>query len=1108
MKPLKLTLRGINSYRTEQVIDFEKLTSAGLFGIFGPTGSGKSSILDAITLALYARLPRSTKNFININEKTAAISFLFSITTTETHRYLVERSFRYHGENENATVRNISGRLLEITEEAPVVLADRPTEVTQECVRLLGLTSDDFMRTVVLPQGQFSEFLKLKNADRRNMLQRIFHLEQYGLELTQKIAATRQKQDLLLSKLEGQLNLFEEISPEQLQQLTNQLNAAAKENEKLTVELQKAEASFKDADELHNLLLEYEPLKKSLEDSLKELPSVQKREQQVELSKKANQIRPFAEQAKKASHDHLQASHLLKESRDDLTQFYSKYQQLEAEKEKLQQEYTNKFPYYVAMEGKLQTAINQMTAIRSWNDKKELLKKSLEEQNILLETNKTKQNAILETGNRCRQDISRLETQAEQLQIPPDQLHALEKGHILEETYREKRRVYEINHQRFSEKQKQLRKDQTQLEQLCTNLYMLSGQATTLQQNLTEKMKRTHQQIANLQTTRQQISVEIENLQNENMASSLRNQLQEGIPCPVCGSIHHNLPGHQDPALGKDSSFGKSLQKKRERLDALENEEKQLLLQQNQLDQDNSLLKTSLHLIPCFQEETFCPVLPHQDSVLSTSETPKADTLYQNIQKAVSQYASARGAFLQRTEALSEEKQHLNEEYALLQNSAQHIMELRNQLQIDNFSLALNDKQKQEEEHKKLQLKIKELRQELDKNDAEYQIISETILKISQQISSLSSDMRNHETFIKEQWEKIPADLPQNADYSSLLIQLQAEKSSLEERKKQLDDQYQKYSQLLLQKKEQVSAADSREKSCASFEQEAAERLQSELEKQQFDPDTDLNNLYRSEKEIAEETFYLENFQNALRQTKDRLEYLDGKRADRSITTDEWQKEKEHYHDLQQQYERKRKEEILLSHQEELCRTQLAQKEKLQKEQDAAIHKRGLIRQLEQLFKGNAFVEYVAQSRLKYIASEASSILYSISNGNYALEVNEATEFIIRDNKNGGILRPCDTLSGGETFITSLSLALALSSVIQLNGTAPLELFFLDEGFGSLDDDLLDVVMTSLERLQNQRRSIGIITHVEAIQARVPVKLIVSPSNISQNGSTIRLEYS
>ena len=135
-------------------------------------------------------------------------------------------------------------------------------------------------------------------------------------------------------------------------------------------------------------------------------------------------------------------------------------------------------------------------------------------------------------------------------------------------------------------------------------------------------------------------------------------------------------------------------------------------------------------------------------------------------------------------------------------------------------------------------------------------------------------------------------------------------------------------------------------------------------------------------------------------------------------------------------------------------------------------------------------------------------ILSSISNGNYELEINENAEFVIRDNKNGGILRPCDTLSGGETFITSLSLALALSSVIQLNGTSPLELFFLDEGFGNLDDELLDVVMTSLERLQSTRRSIGIITHVEAIQARVPVKLIVTPSDVSQNGSTIRMEYS
>lgn len=119
-----------------------------------------------------------------------------------------------------------------------------------------------------------------------------------------------------------------------------------------------------------------------------------------------------------------------------------------------------------------------------------------------------------------------------------------------------------------------------------------------------------------------------------------------------------------------------------------------------------------------------------------------------------------------------------------------------------------------------------------------------------------------------------------------------------------------------------------------------------------------------------------------------------------------------------------------------------------------------------------------------------------------------ATEFVIRDNKNGGVLRAADTLSGGEIFITSLSLALALSSSIQLNGSAPLELFFLDEGFGSLDDELLNIVMDSLERIKTDRRSIGIISHVENLKERVPVKLLIEPSQNTGSGSHIRVQYS
>ena len=103
--------------------------------------------------------------------------------------------------------------------------------------------------------------------------------------------------------------------------------------------------------------------------------------------------------------------------------------------------------------------------------------------------------------------------------------------------------------------------------------------------------------------------------------------------------------------------------------------------------------------------------------------------------------------------------------------------------------------------------------------------------------------------------------------------------------------------------------------------------------------------------------------------------------------------------------------------------------------------------------------------------------------------------------KNGGAKRDATTLSGGETF-------LALSAQIQLKGTAPLELFLLDEGFETLDDELLEVVVSSLERIHNEKLKVGIISHVEAIKNRVPVKLVITPAECGKGGSKVKIEKS
>jgi len=161
---------------------------------------------------------------------------------------------------------------------------------------------------------------------------------------------------------------------------------------------------------------------------------------------------------------------------------------------------------------------------------------------------------------------------------------------------------------------------------------------------------------------------------------------------------------------------------------------------------------------------------------------------------------------------------------------------------------------------------------------------------------------------------------------------------------------------------------------------------------------------------------------------------------------------------------------------------------------------------LRDTFRGNSFVEFMAREQMSGVARQASDRLETLTSGRYALELTDDCGFLMRDNHNGGVLRPVSTLSGGETFLTSLALALSLSSHIQLRGRYPLEFFFLDEGFGTLDGDLLDVVISTLEKLHMDKMSIGIISHVPELRQRLQRRLIVEPAEPAGRGTRLKLE--
>ena len=205
MKPLKLKIAGLNSFKGEQEIDFEKLSDLGIFGVFGPTGSGKSSILDAMTLALFGtvvRAERHKQGIINHAETKLFVSFTFALGAgTQRRVYRIDRAYKT---KDHVSVQSTHSRLLDLTTGVDEIIAERDTDVTACVERLLGMKAEDFTRAVVLPQGSFADFLTMETSKRRAMLERLFSLEKYGRQLVDKLNKRYEVANDQFNRLDGE----------------------------------------------------------------------------------------------------------------------------------------------------------------------------------------------------------------------------------------------------------------------------------------------------------------------------------------------------------------------------------------------------------------------------------------------------------------------------------------------------------------------------------------------------------------------------------------------------------------------------------------------------------------------------------------------------------------------------------------------------------------------------------------------------------------------------------------------------------------------------------------------------------------------------------------
>jgi exonuclease SbcC len=182
---------------------------------------------------------------------------------------------------------------------------------------------------------------------------------------------------------------------------------------------------------------------------------------------------------------------------------------------------------------------------------------------------------------------------------------------------------------------------------------------------------------------------------------------------------------------------------------------------------------------------------------------------------------------------------------------------------------------------------------------------------------------------------------------------------------------------------------------------------------------------------------------------------------------------------------------------------QVAAAAKLRTELTAVEARRDVARGLATHLDARHFEKWVLDEAMNALADGATELLGTLSGGQYALRVDSKGGFVVVDHRNADEVRSARTLSGGETFLASLALALALAdriAVLAARGAARLESIFLDEGFGTLDADTLDVVATAIEELGASGRLVGVVSHVPDLAERLPVRFEVHRSG---NASTI-----
>ena len=1023
MKPISLTIEAFGPYRDSVTLDFSALQDHSMFLISGPTGAGKTSILDAMVYALYGEPSGEVRKADAIRsdfaepERMTRVDFSFAIGEAQ---YRVERLPKQWVAKKRGTgmrEQNASATVYEMKDGEWKVVATSAAAIRDTIQRIIGFRKDQFLQVVLLPQGEFRKLLVASTSEREELLHTLFRTELYRKLQEALKAAYDDAKAGVETNLTKQAALIQSIPHDEetpvltVEHVRELLANREPYRDGLVVKRDEAVTEVDQFNALRNEWAVYNQAQQSLAEASSKLDLIKAREgERSSLREKVQfitSLTPSYELYKQFS-DKQCVLKTLETALSDAKKGVEIASQQESK-------CTEAHEVLVSQAETIQAKRTTLAQLRQQSEKFDEL--------ALLNKELTTLKGKLEIQDREKSDAD--------LQAQNNLVADLEVALV------EARKQFQAN----SKVLESIPHIQEQLSQLQRYSELL-GQKQKIQNDIDAK----EESLAILDESVKNSTVQLERLEHlmaEGRAFELVHLVVDNEPCPVCGSTEHPqlaskpelYPTKEEVEAARAVRDG-ALQKRASEIGQKETLSIRLHELDEQVKDQVSKLKS---FIDDFSEDTF-------------------DSIQQDLLSYMEQLTTLRSNTEQLSKTISTNEDELSgakEKLAKLESAHKELLESLHDLEIQISSV---------------QAKIDALSKILPTTDLD--AWHKQIELLETEINAYDEQVKVCKTNLETAREQLNA---KRGRLETLSAQVQEETNNL-------DVTYKEYTKSL--QSNSLSEDDFVEvlgdyKALDTFRTEL-HALDEAFNKAQAVYDAALKVV----KSIVEPSATVSD--EVYDAAVERRDTLVGNLA-------AWDKATKH------------------------IKATLASLEELEKAMGEAREEVTFLSRLndlanggEQGFKNVTFERYVLGAILDEVVYAANLRLQKMSRSRYSLERSDYTgggrgkqglDLAVMDAFTGQS-RPANTLSGGETFLASMALALGLADVIQsYAGGIHMDTIFIDEGFGTLDPDTLELAMETLVQLQSSGRLIGMISHVPELKTRIPAHLEVTRGD---DGSTAK----